>query len=106
MKLSALAAVALIAACVSSSYAAQDFCGRVTSLPDGWEVKSGRIDVILPTDDSIPPDPGDVLTYLEKNLSDKVPNCLCINGEVRTGTGVTVFTKLNGLRTCQGKVVR
>jgi hypothetical protein len=111
MRRACCALAAIFAVTVASpSYAAQDFCGQIQSLPDAWLILNKSSKLYFSADTSGPTDQKDVYGYLNKHHSDSDHRCYCITGSVISqsrGTGVArVFTKVTGLKTCGGQILR
>lgn len=92
----------VIAASATSSLAAQDYCGRITSLPDGFVVKAKGGDIFFAGDNSMPPDPKGVYDYLNANHKDSDRGCYCISGDVKAKR----FASIGGLSRCGGATLR
>lgn len=94
--------VVLGLALTSSALAAQKYCGRIKSFPDGYEVitKGGKI--FFAGDNSAPPDPKGIYGYLNTHGSDADHSCYCISGTASGGR----FTAVSGLSKCGGGAIK
>jgi hypothetical protein len=100
---------AVLIALSGPSLAAQGYCGRITSLPDAWQIHTSEKTIWLVGNSEGPPDPKDIYGFLNTHLDcEKI--CCCILGSVKEERQprrtLTLFTEVTGLKTCSGKVLR
>ena len=81
------------------------FCGRISSLPDGFALhESGKSDIFFAGDNSAPPDPKKVYEFLNTRHPDSDRGCYCIKGVVEKGEYGRRFSYVAGLKRCRGDV--
>lgn len=87
---------------ITVAAADRNYCGHITSLPDGFVVKSNGASIFFAGDNSAPPDPKGVYDYLNTHHKDSDRGCYCISGIAKGAR----LTSVSGLSHCNGAPIK